>query len=49
MRKFILWTTVISGAIAAYLMLKRGESLGTIASQTTQHPVGTLVAELKRV
>ena len=49
MRKVIFWTTILSGAIAAYLMFKRGESLGTIASQATTNPVGSLLGELKRV
>ena len=48
MRKLIFWTTIASGAVAAYLMLKRGESLGTVAVQATTNPVGTLLHEVRR-
>lgn len=46
MRKLIVWGSVLSGVVAAYLMYRRGESLGTIAKRTTLHPVGSLVSEL---
>ena len=49
MRKVLFWGTVIAGATAAYLMYRRGESLGSIASQTINSPVGSLVNELKTV
>ena len=49
MRKLFFWATIISGGVAAYLMLKRGESLGTVGRQATVHPFGSLVNELKRV
>lgn len=49
MRRLLFWATIASGAIAAYLMFKRGESLGTIASEATTHPFSTLAHELKRV
>ena len=45
MRKLIFWTTVVSGAIAAYLMIRRGENLTTVAREAVQHPVGALVRE----
>lgn len=48
MRKLLFWATIASGAVAAYLMFKRGESLGTIADRAIAHPVGTLLDELKR-
>ena len=48
MRKLLFWTTILSGAVAAYLMFKRGESFDTIASKATQHPFGALADELKR-
>lgn len=48
MRNVIIWATVASGIVAAYLMFRRGESLGTIVSQSTEHPVGTLVDEAQR-
>jgi hypothetical protein len=47
MRKVIFWTTVVSGAVAAYLLFKRGVPAGTIASEVIAHPIGTLVHELK--
>jgi len=47
MRKIFFWATVISGVAAAVLMLRRGESLTTVAQKTTQNPVGTLVNELQ--
>ena len=47
MRKFFLYATIASGALAAYLMLKRGESLGNVAKETLQNPFGSLVTELK--
>jgi hypothetical protein len=47
MRKLIVWGSVLSGVVAAYLMYKRGESLGTVVKRATLHPVGSLVAELK--
>ncbi len=49
MRKFIFWTTVASGVAAAYLMLRRGESLGNVASQTLNHPVSTFANEVHNV
>jgi hypothetical protein len=47
MRRLILSATVISGIVAAYLMYRRGESLGTIARRTIPNPVGSLVSEVK--
>jgi hypothetical protein len=49
MRKAIFYATVISGFIAAYLMYRRGESLGAIAKQAIINPVGSLVSEVKNV
>ena len=46
MRRLILWATVISGVAAAYLMYRRGESVGTIASKTMSNPVGSLASEI---
>jgi hypothetical protein len=48
MRKVILYVTVISGFVAAYLMYRRGESLVSIARKTVTNPVGSLVSEVKR-
>jgi hypothetical protein len=46
MRRLLFWGTVIAGATAAYLMYRRGASLGTIATQAVTNPVGSLVTEL---
>jgi hypothetical protein len=46
-RKIVMFATVISGFVAAYLMYRRGESLGAIARQTITNPVGSLVSEVK--
>lgn len=47
--KIILYTTVISGFVAAYLMYRRGESMFSIARKTVTNPVGSLVSEVKNV
>jgi hypothetical protein len=47
MRKVILLATVVSGFVAAYLMYRRGETLGAIAKQTITNPIGSLVSEVK--
>jgi hypothetical protein len=47
MSKLILYATIASGIIAAYLMYRRGESLGTIAKQAVTNPVGSLMTEVK--
>ncbi len=47
MRKLFFWITILSGATAAYLMLKRGEPLAEVARDVTQHPFGSLAHELK--
>lgn len=47
MRKLFFWATIVSGAAAAILMLRRGESLGTVAKESIRHPFGSLVTELK--
>jgi hypothetical protein len=47
MKRVILFATVASGFVAAYLMYRRGESLGSIARQTITNPVGSLVSEVK--
>ena len=47
MRKVIFYATVLSGFVAAYLMYRRGESLGTIAKQAITSPIGSLVSEVK--
>jgi hypothetical protein len=46
-RKLIFFATVASGFIAAYLMYRRGESLGSIARQAITNPIGSLVSEVK--
>jgi hypothetical protein len=47
--KVILYATLISGFVAAYLMYRRGESMVSIARKTVTNPVGSLVSELKNV
>ena len=47
MSKLIVYATVISGFVAAYLMYRRGESLVSIARKTVTNPVGSLVSEVK--
>ena len=47
--KIIVYATVISGFVAAYLMYRRGESLVAIARQTVTNPVGSLVSEVQNV
>ena len=46
MKRLFFWATIASGALAAYLMYKRGESIGSIAKQTLTNPVGTLAHEV---
>ena len=45
----IVYATVISGFVAAYLMYRRGESMGSIARNAVTDPIGSLVAEVKNV
>ena len=47
MRRVLFWTTVASGALAAYLMYRRGENWKTIAKEAIGHPIGTMVDEVK--
>ncbi len=47
MRRPFFWGTLIAGAVAAYLMYRRGESLDTIAQRSIGNPVGSLVSELE--
>jgi hypothetical protein len=47
--RIIVWATVISGFVAAYLMYRRGESMMAIARKTVTNPVGSLVSEVKNV
>jgi hypothetical protein len=47
--KIVLYGTVISGFIAAYLMYRRGESIISIARKTVTNPVGSMVSEVKNV
>jgi hypothetical protein len=47
MGRLILFATIASGIIAAYLMYKRGEPIGAIAKNTISNPIGSLVNEVK--
>jgi hypothetical protein len=45
--KIIVYASVISRFVAAYLIYKRGEPLIAIARQTVTNPVGSLVSEVQ--
>lgn len=45
MKNVIFWGTFAAGVIAAYLMIRRGESPLTAARETLLHPIGSLVNE----
>ncbi len=47
MKRLFFWATLASGAAAAYMMHRRGESFGTIAKQAVMNPMGALAKELK--
>ena len=47
MSKVFVFATLVCGFVAAYMMYKRGESLGSIAKQTITNPVVSLVSEVK--
>jgi hypothetical protein len=47
MKRVLFWGTIVAGAVAAYLMYRRGESMGAIAVRTVTNPVGSLVTELQ--
>jgi hypothetical protein len=47
--KVFMMVTVISGFAAAYLMYRRGESLGAIARKSITNPLGTLASEVGNV
>ena len=47
MKRALFWGTIAAGAIAAYLMYRRGEGMGTIAVRAVTNPVGSLVSELQ--
>jgi hypothetical protein len=47
--KIIVYATVVSGFVAAFLMYRRGESMVAIARKTVTNPVGSLVSEVKNV
>jgi hypothetical protein len=47
MKRVLFWGTIVAGAVAAYMMYRRGESMGTIAVRAVTNPVGSLVSELQ--
>jgi hypothetical protein len=49
LNKIVLYGTVISGFVAAYLMYRGGESIVSIARKTVTNPVGSMVSEVKSV
>jgi hypothetical protein len=46
MRRIFFWATILSGAVAAYLLYKRGVPLTEIAEDVTSHPIRSMVDEL---
>ncbi len=48
MKRAIYWGTIIAGVVAAYLMYRRGEPIGSIAQKAIGNPVGTLLHEVKQ-
>jgi len=46
-RKLFVVVSVVSGAVAAYIMYKRGTPILTIAQRTITNPIGSLVGELR--
>jgi hypothetical protein len=46
MKRVLFWGTIVAGAVAAYMMYRRGEPMGTIAVRAVTNPVGSLVSEL---
>ena len=48
MRKLIVWGSIAAGAVAAYMMYKRGTPIMTIAKKTIINPIGSLVGEIKQ-
>jgi hypothetical protein len=46
-RKIFVLLTFTAGAVAAYLMYRRGESPFSIARKTLLNPVGTLASEVE--
>jgi len=47
MRRLFFWATVAAGSVAAYMMLRRGESLPKTAAKAISNPVGSLVNEFR--
>jgi hypothetical protein len=45
--KLFAFVTFTAGAVAAYLMYRRGESPFKIAKDTVLNPIGSLASELK--
>jgi hypothetical protein len=45
--KALMYTTIGSGVVAAYLMYPRGESTISIDRKSVTSPVGSLVSEIK--
>jgi len=47
MRRLFFWATIASGVVAAYMMLRRGESIPRTAAKAISNPVGSLVQEFR--
>ena len=48
MKRLFYWASIAAGIAAAYLMYRRGESVGTIAQKAISNPVGSLVNEVQQ-
>jgi len=46
-RKLFVVASVVSGAVAAYIMYKRGTPIMTIVKKTIANPIGSLVGEMR--
>jgi hypothetical protein len=46
MRRIFVWATIFSGAVAAYLLYRRGVPLKQIAEDVASHPIRSMVNEL---
>lgn len=48
MKRITFWATIVAGAVAAYLMYRRGESLPKIAQKTVSNPLGAFASEVRQ-
>ena len=48
MKRLLFWSTIAAGAAAAYLMYRRGESVGNIAKRVFVSPLGSFASEVRQ-